>query len=264
MRNLKNYVSVDSGASSPFVDPPTLDVTFNGVNLDETIPFYKTLKINGLESFSVDFETQQMQSGVMALERRLPPRDITITFEMTPPTLTDRVTAMALLNYVLTSPSEPVSVYFAHIQNGAVWGQVAEVDVPKDDKLEFFGTFTIRCHDPHLRYGFNNRPMNAGYSNNTIYRELELLTITGTTVAGTNYLRTHNADITLDNLTGGQTIIINTPLYWAGTPTISVGGVNSLNKLRKGSFLTVPILRPAEMLATNITDVTVTGNERWR
>lgn len=120
---------------------------FNGVNLDETIPGFRTLSVSGRQFNGIDIEsTDNPSDGAEFVSNRIPKRELTVTFMIKRLDSSLRESQDVLLSYLnYAEPKELIftdesDIYFNALYSGY---KVSE----EHDKVRS-GTITFLCLDP--------------------------------------------------------------------------------------------------------------------
>lgn len=120
---------------------------FNGVNLDDTIPGFRTLSVSGRQFNGIDIEsTENPADGSTFVSNRIPKRELTVSFMLKPTEASMREAQDELLSYLnFSEPKKLIftdesDIYFNALYSGH---KVSE----EHDKVRS-GTITFLCLDP--------------------------------------------------------------------------------------------------------------------
>lgn len=177
------------------------NVTYNGQVLDDIIPGYQTLNIDGrgLLGRALDSVIVAGRAGDVVLGQRVPPRDITVYYLIRRASNLEMLESLDLLHAVLSS-EEDVAVGFGDEDYYRI-GRLASVKNPPYDSYSGVGSFTIHCQDP---YKYKEMPVLSGFeidipaTNSHGYR-LDRIDVTFTLYANR---------FSVDNLATGRSIIL--------------------------------------------------------
>lgn len=125
------------------------NVTYNGQVLDDIIPGYQTLNINGrgLLGRALDTVIVAGRAGDVVLGQRVPPRDITVYYLIKRTNNLEMQASLELLHAALSSEDD-VIFQFGDEEYYRV-GRLASVENPPYDSYSGVGSFTIHCQDPY-------------------------------------------------------------------------------------------------------------------
>lgn len=127
---------------------------YDGVNLDEEVPGFRTLNIAGREVLGFNVEASQLpgdRDGMSMSSKKLPARVITVTYEMKAEYDLDFQMYFRRLNEILSAHGmKDVEVAFTDDPNHIFYGQVSDFDdvVPYSNHIH--SSFDIYCQDPFV------------------------------------------------------------------------------------------------------------------
>ena len=135
------------------------NVTYNGQILDDIIPGYQTLNIDGrgLLGRALDTVIVSGRAGDVVLGQRVPPRDITVYYLIKRANNQEMQTSLGLLHKALSSEGD-VTFQFGDEEYYRT-GRLASVKNPPYDSYSGVGSFTIHCQDP---YKYKEMPVFSG------------------------------------------------------------------------------------------------------
>lgn len=140
------------------VQLPSVAINFNGKQLDTEIEAFKTLKVSGRETISVELETVDVRNGSIILDERLPHRELLVTYLMSSKSNTAFQSDFKALRKLLTSDDE-VPITFKDEPNTVYFGRLADFETVDDDRNTVIGTFKILCSSP---FKYSNAVTTAG------------------------------------------------------------------------------------------------------
>lgn len=126
---------------------PSVAINFNGKWLDNEIEAFRTLKVSGRETISVELDMVEVRNGTLVLDERLPHRNIVITYLMDSKSNTDFQDDFKALRKFLTSDKE-IPIKFNDEPNTWYFGRLSAMETVDDDKNNVIGQFTITCPSP--------------------------------------------------------------------------------------------------------------------
>lgn len=135
------------------------NVTYNGQVLDDIIPGYQTLNIDGrgLLGRALDTVIVAGRTGDVVLGQRVPPRDITVYYLIKKTSNQEMQASLELLHTTLSSEDD-VTFQFGDEDHYRT-GRLASVKNPPYDSYSGVGSFTIHCQDP---YKYKEMPVLSG------------------------------------------------------------------------------------------------------
>lgn len=130
---------------------PSEAIVFNGVSLDEQLPYYRTLNVSGRENFERSLNTVETSGdGEFFLSSKLKANSITVTYSIeTQDADTFNETFTNLKKFLL---GEEVEFYFMDEPEYTRTGTVTKLDNPKAGSFDVVGTFEISMSNP-FRHG---------------------------------------------------------------------------------------------------------------
>ena len=146
MYNFRDLNYVDSPEEDDF---PSESIVFNGVNIDKTIPEFRTLQVTGRELMGQTLDTLKVgqQDGERIQGHSIPPREIVVKYEVNAPTPQRFREIYYQLNSILAGVNN--KIYFADDPEKYFIGTLEDASVPDGGRLSVVSDFTILCNDPH-------------------------------------------------------------------------------------------------------------------
>lgn len=135
------------------------NVTYNGQVLEDIIPGYQTLNIDGrgLLGRALDTVIVAGRAGDVVLGQRVPSRDITVYYLIKKTSNQEMQASLELLHTTLSSEDD-VTFQFGDEDYYRI-GRLASVKNPPYDSYSGVGSFTIHCQDP---YKYKEMPALSG------------------------------------------------------------------------------------------------------
>ena len=144
--NIYDFTGLNEAAKDSFV--PTEAIVFNGVKLDEQLPYYRTLNVSGRENFERSLNTVETSGdGEFLLSSKLDAKTIVVTFSFEADNAQDFNDGFDELKRNLIGTDVPFS--FADETQYTRYGTVVKLDNPQPGKLSIVGTFEIRQSNPY-------------------------------------------------------------------------------------------------------------------
>lgn len=179
--NIYDFTGLNETVTNSFV--PTEAIVFNGVKLDEKLPYYRTLNVSGRENFERSLNTVETSGdGEFLLSSKLNAKTIVVTFALEADNAQDFNNRFDELKRNLFGTDVPFS--FADETQYTRYGTVTKLDNPQPGQLSIVGTFEISQSNPY-KYaqlvtvtGANTVQLNGGTNSN-----IELNKITFSLVA---------------------------------------------------------------------------------
>lgn len=130
---------------------PSEAIVFNGVSLDEQLPYYRTLNVSGRENFERSLNTVETSGdGEFFLSSKLNANTITVTYTIETRNADDfNETFTNLKKFLL---GEEVDFYFMDEPEYTRTGTVTKLENPKAGSFDVVGTFDISMSNP-FRHG---------------------------------------------------------------------------------------------------------------
>lgn len=127
---------------------PAEALSYDGVWIDDEIPFYRTLYVSGRESFSYDIAELAMDSmdGSAFLRRRLLPRTITVGYQLSAPSAEAFRTAFNHLARLMSV--QQARIIFADEPEKFYIGTCRSIGIPEPGRLAVKAEMEIYCPDP--------------------------------------------------------------------------------------------------------------------
>ena len=124
-------------------------LTFDDINLDDTINGYTTINVENRGLVGANFNYLEIagRNGTVSTDRKIPAKDIIVHFVIKMNNSREFRTVIDQLNYHL-SKKQAVKLKFED-EEGYRFGWVTEVTNPPFDYFVGHGTFTIHCDDPY-------------------------------------------------------------------------------------------------------------------
>ncbi|WP_333603533.1 distal tail protein Dit [Lactobacillus acetotolerans] len=146
MYNFRDLNYVDSPEED---DLPSESIVFNGINIDKTIPEFRTLQVTGRELMGQTLDTLKVgqQDGERIQGHSIPPREIVVKYEVNAPTPQRFREIYYQLNSILAGVNN--KIYFADDPEKYFIGTFEDASVPDGGRLSVVSDFTILCNDPH-------------------------------------------------------------------------------------------------------------------
>lgn len=144
--NIYDFTGLNEAAKNSFV--PTEAIVFNGVKLDEQLPYYRTLNVSGRENFERSLNTVETSGdGEFLLSSKLDAKTIVVTFSLEANNAQDFNDRFDELKRNLIGIDVPFS--FADETQYTRYGTVVKLDNPQPGQLSIVGTFEIRQSNPY-------------------------------------------------------------------------------------------------------------------
>lgn len=237
---------------------PSVAINFNGKWLDNEIEAFKTLKVSGRETISVELDMVDVRNGSLVLDERLPHRNIVVTYLMDSNGNTAFQDDFKALRKLLTSDRE-IPIQFRDEPNTWYFGRLTAMETVDDDKNNVIGQFTIVCPLP---FKFGDLKTSSAVGIDTFYpTQPETITLT---VAGT----TNKIAIKHNGYT-----ITATGTFNAGSKVVfyfdkeemcmTVNGVESTYMVDLNSDFENFELKQGQSITSSSGTVTATMRERW-
>ena len=130
---------------------PSEAIVFNGVSLDEQLPYYRTLNVSGRENFERSINTVETSGdGEFFLSSKLNANTITVTYTIETRNADDfNETFTNLKKFLL---GEEVEFYFMDEPEYTRTGTVTKLENPTAGAFDVVGTFEISMSNP-FRHG---------------------------------------------------------------------------------------------------------------
>lgn len=130
---------------------PSEAIVFNGVSLDEQLPYYRTLNVSGRENFERSLNTVETSGdGEFFLSSKLNANTITVTYTIETRNADDfNETFTNLKKFLL---GEEVEFYFMDEPEYTRTGTVTKLENPTAGAFDVVGTFEISMSNP-FRHG---------------------------------------------------------------------------------------------------------------
>ena len=194
------------------------NITYRGRILDDIIPGYQTLNIDGRGPLdrALDTVTVAGRTGDVVLGQRIPPRNITVYYLIKRTSNQEMQASLELLHTALSSEGD-VTFQFGDEEHYRT-GRLASVKNPPYDSYSGVGSFTIHCQDP---YKYKAMPVLSGFNiempetSSNGYR-LDRIDVTFTLPA---------ERFSVDNLTAGRSIILLDDFLVDDTLVITDSGI---------------------------------------
>ena len=162
-RDLKKYTGSDDVLQIEALN-------WNGEYLDEKIPGFTTLNVEGRENFSRAINAPEMASGGnLYLSSRFEAKVITVSFQLLAGSGTELQDRFDRLKNWLYQPQK--QFFFADETNYYYIGTVSKVENAKAGQLNIIGTIEITCSDPY-KHGKAKTVTNQDISDSEIQRPL--------------------------------------------------------------------------------------------
>ena len=121
---------------------------FNGVNLDDTVPGFRTLSVEGRVFYDIEIESQDNPGdGATFLYERVPERELTVSFMLKPSGTTMREAQTKLLSY-LNQP-EPKQLIFTDESDIYFNAMYSDYKISEEHDKVRSGEISFICHDPY-------------------------------------------------------------------------------------------------------------------
>lgn len=145
------YEFGDLGMRSTATPLPSEAIVFNGVSLDEQLPYYRTLNVSGRENFERSLNTVETSGdGEFFLSSKLKANSITVTYSIeTRDADKFNETFTNLKKFLL---GEEVEFYFMDEPEYTRTGTVTKLENPTAGTFDIVGTFEIAMSNP-FRHG---------------------------------------------------------------------------------------------------------------
>ena len=122
-------------------------MTFNGAVLDDSVPGFKTLSVSGRQFNDVEIgSSENVTDGSTFLSKRIPERELTVTFMLKPSSVTLKEAQDMLLAALNTS--EPKQLIFSDEPQVYFNAMFQEAKVEEEHDKVRSGTLTFICLDP--------------------------------------------------------------------------------------------------------------------
>jgi len=142
-RDLKKYTGSDNVLQIEALN-------WNGEYLDEKIPGFTTLNVEGRENFSRTINAPEMaDDGSLYLNSRFEAKTITVSFQLLASSGAELQDRFDRLKNWLYQPQK--QFFFADEANYYYIGTVSKVENSKAGQLNIIGTIEITCSDPYKR-----------------------------------------------------------------------------------------------------------------
>lgn len=142
-RDLKKYTGSDDLLQIEALN-------WNGEYLDEKIPGFTTLNVDGRENFSRTINAPEMVGdGSLYLDSRFQAKTITVSFQLLANSGSELQDRFDRLKNWLYQPQK--QFFFADETNYYYIGTVSKVENTKIGQLNIIGTIEITCSDPYKR-----------------------------------------------------------------------------------------------------------------
>ena len=134
------------------LDKPSFGLSFGGFYLEDEVPGYRTLSVTGRDSLEAEINEGDVgyNPGALFLNRKLPTRDIEVTYALVASTPENLRSALNTLRGILFSQgSEEVQIIFDDESDKYYMGCVSSFTEAKlVNNAASNGTFTIHCEKP--------------------------------------------------------------------------------------------------------------------
>lgn len=122
---------------------------FNGVNLDDTVPGFRTLSVEGRAFNDIEIESQDNPGdGATFLYERVPERELTVTFMLKPSGNTSmRAAQRKLLSYL--NQTEPKQLIFTDESDIYFNAMYSDYKISEEHDKVRSGEISFICHDPY-------------------------------------------------------------------------------------------------------------------
>lgn len=147
---------------------PSEALSINGKYIENEIPGYRTLKVEGRESLESEISSIQVGSrnGEYYQGKRDVTREITVTYQMLSKSVEEFRTRFNKLCGMLDF--EQAQLIFYDEQDKYYTGTKSTVDEPEGGKLNVVSSFTIFCADPYKYALVESKAINNGQNTITI------------------------------------------------------------------------------------------------
>ena len=254
---MHNFQSMKKGTGVS-TQLPSVAINFNGKWLDNEIEAFKTIKVSGRETMSVELDMVDVRNGTLILDERLPHRVLTVTYLMDSENNTAFQDDFKALRKLLTSDRE-IPIQFRDEPNTWYFGRLTAMETVDDDKNNVIGQFTIVCPLP---FKFGDLKTSSTVSIDTFYpTQPETITLTvGTT---TNKIAIKHNGYTISatgTFNAGSKVVF---YFDKEEMRMTVNGVESTYMIDLNSDFENFELKQGQAITSSNGTVTATMRERW-
>lgn len=146
-----DFIDTTTTSASGTVSGMPEALTFDGNCIDDIIPGYKTLHVSGREMLARDIQMKEIPTitGSLFTSEKLPPRQITVTYQLIAPSAEDFRDAFNRLMGLLARVQK--RLIFADEPDKYFIGTMTSFEQPEPGTNSVVGSFTFTCPDP-LKY----------------------------------------------------------------------------------------------------------------
>lgn len=255
MYQFKDLTATKEAVASPL---PSVAINFNGKWLDNEIEAFRTLKVSGRETISVDLEITETKNGVFILDDRLPHREIGITYLMDSKDSTAFQNDFKALRKLLTSDKE-MPIQFNDEPNTWYFGRLTAMETVDDDRNNVIAQFKITCSSP---FKFGDLKMGNTVSIDTFYPTApETITLTVNSTTSKIQIKHNGYTISATGtFNAGSKVVF---YFDKEEMTMTVNGVESTYMIDLNSDFENFELKQGQAITSTQGTVTATMRERW-
>lgn len=169
------FVDTNDNYSGSFA--PSDNVKINGQYLNDLVEGYKQLVVSGRGVMSQEIENIKIPSrdGVYAGNVSIPPRIITIKYQLDARSSSELRNRFSELNKFLANKSE-LKIEFDDDKGWVYHGYLATSEDFEEDKLSIISSFTILCTDPYAYSSLKtSNPVTLEYADKMLPTKIELI-----------------------------------------------------------------------------------------
>lgn len=237
---------------------PSVAVNFNGKWLDNEIEAFKTLKVSGRETISVELEMADVRNGALVLDERLPHRVLVVTYLMDSKSNTDFQADFKALRKLLTSDKE-IPIKFNDEPNTWYFGRLTAFETVDDDRNNVIGQFTITCPSP---FKFGDLKTSETVSIETFYStQPETITLTVSTTTNKIAIKHNGYTISATGtFNAGSKVVF---YFGQDEMTMTVNGVESTYMIDLNSDFENFELKQGQAITSAQGTISLVARERW-
>lgn len=140
-----DYTSLTDQSDQP-AGLSSVALSLNGQTLDRVIEGYRTLKVSGRETLSQEIQPEEVPTGTLVLNNRLPAREITVTYNLK---ANDGTTLQQRFKKLRKHLTGDLIISFRDEPKTYYLGLLSEMEAPPDHTNDKVGTFVLYCPDPY-------------------------------------------------------------------------------------------------------------------
>lgn len=238
---------------------PSVAINFNGKQLDTEIEAFRTLKVSGRETISVELETVDVRNGSLILDERLPHRELLVTYLMSSESNTAFQNDFKSLRKLLTSDGE-VPITFKDEPDTVYFGRLTDFETVDDDSNTVVGTFKIICSSP---FKYSNAVTTTGAVTIDTFYPTQPDSITLTIGTTANKIQIEHNGYTISatgTFNAGAEVVLK---FNKEDMTMTVNGVDATYMIDLNSDFENFELKQGQSITSEQGTISLVARERW-